>query len=87
MIHDLVLYFHRQNYPFKALVYTSEGESRVSVVTANGSQLATHAFTSDGKQHGYEVDGAYRGARDCLLQLECYLCAALCFLRKDKDNE
>jgi hypothetical protein len=44
---------------FKALVYTSDGESRVSVVTAKGSQLATHAFTSDDNQHGYEVDGAF----------------------------
>lgn len=44
---------------FKALVNTNDGESRISVVTAKGTQLAAHAFTSDDKQHGYEVDAAY----------------------------
>lgn len=53
-----------QTYPspdnrFKALVNTADGESRVSVVSARGSQVAAHAFTSDDKQHGYEVDAAY----------------------------
>lgn len=37
---------------FKALVYTSDGESRVSVITAKGSRLAPYAFTSDDKQNG-----------------------------------
>lgn len=54
----------RQAYPspdhrFKALVNTAEGESRVSVMTATGSQVAAHAFASDDRQHGYEVDAAY----------------------------
>jgi hypothetical protein len=47
------------DHQFKALVYTTDGESRVSVVTARGSHLATCAFTSDDGQHGYGVDAAY----------------------------
>src|SRR5579871_74489 len=47
------------NNRFKALVDTSDGESRVAVLTERGVRLATHAFTSEDKQHGYEVDAAY----------------------------